>query len=69
MNGDRRPFMGSMLMSTATRLRPTYWQAARIWPPCNACWAMRVSRPPCPTSTSRNIIWLLQGRPWSTYQT
>ena len=29
-------------MRYATRLRPTSWKVARIWRPCNVCWATRV---------------------------
>src|SRR4030095_5095490 len=39
-SGQALPKRG-VFMPCAMRLRPTYWQAARIWPPCNACWAMR----------------------------
>jgi hypothetical protein len=37
MNGDRRPFMGSMLMSTAIRLPRTCWKTGTIFALCRNC--------------------------------
>ena len=47
---------------------PTYWQGARISPRGNACWATRVSRPPCPMSTSRGATWPRKAHHWRAYQ-